>query len=333
MAEYNKGTSVSPSGINTTYAFSSDPTGGQVRAVEAQPTTGSHALQTTQSGIPVVHEAGVHCTACNQACRNHDELGKHGRDQGHKPYACSCGDTFSRKDSLERHVASKSKDTVAQHHCEYCPPGSKAFKRLDHLSQHHRVFHRIHNGRTVPQDDGNDSSGSDDLRLSTVVVDPSPAPAPASAPASVPALTAGSPPALMGPISLYGSNVHSSMFPLGNTGFQGHAGTQQTPFPWYTGSGMWPVGSTELQGYASTQPGLFPWYDGMIPAGNMRFQSHANTQPTFSWPQPISQDYAFPVFQQDYNPQPTQPEDGQESWQQHDGPMSFQGFFGPGPVL
>ncbi|KAI1126554.1 hypothetical protein F5Y10DRAFT_210519 [Nemania abortiva] len=64
---------------------------------------------------------------------------------------CVCGGTFSRSDSLERHIASKNK--VAKVYCSLCEHDetAKSFSRLDHLAQHLRTFHKIPKGR-IPED-------------------------------------------------------------------------------------------------------------------------------------------------------------------------------------
>ncbi|KAI5863971.1 hypothetical protein GGS23DRAFT_596455 [Durotheca rogersii] len=62
---------------------------------------------------------------------------QHGKREGHR-YACTCGKTFSRSDSLKRHITSKSAD-IPKYPCEHCDKhrGERGFRRLDHLFQHH----------------------------------------------------------------------------------------------------------------------------------------------------------------------------------------------------
>ncbi|KAI0202539.1 hypothetical protein F4808DRAFT_65576 [Astrocystis sublimbata] len=87
------------------------------------------------------------CINCHINCRNDATLRKHGADEGHTPYGCVCGSTFCRLDALERHINSKNKVIKVQ--CSLCQEGeaSRAFHRLDHLSQHLRNFHRIAEGK------------------------------------------------------------------------------------------------------------------------------------------------------------------------------------------
>ncbi|KAI1747559.1 hypothetical protein F4782DRAFT_535319 [Xylaria castorea] len=90
------------------------------------------------------------CFECFVAFQNDSKLSKHGKDEGHRPYACLCGKTFSRLYTLTRHLSSRSAASVtssvgAKHPCPLCTKydGEKAFNRRDHLLQHLRVLHKI----------------------------------------------------------------------------------------------------------------------------------------------------------------------------------------------
>ncbi|KAI1160233.1 hypothetical protein F5B18DRAFT_633800 [Nemania serpens] len=94
------------------------------------------------------------CVKCSKEFRNDSELSKHGKDmndelskQGkgrtHNPYACHCGERFSRLDSITRHCSRGQPG--AKHPCPVCTKhdGYKAFTRIDHLMQHLRGTHKF----------------------------------------------------------------------------------------------------------------------------------------------------------------------------------------------
>ncbi|KAI8946847.1 hypothetical protein F4801DRAFT_596050 [Xylaria longipes] len=90
------------------------------------------------------------CFECFAAFRNNTELFKHGKDTGHRPYACYCGKTFSRLYTVTRHLGSRAaasgtSSVGAKHSCPFCTKydGDKGFNRRDHLLQHLRVLHKI----------------------------------------------------------------------------------------------------------------------------------------------------------------------------------------------
>ncbi|KAI0143143.1 hypothetical protein GGR57DRAFT_366984 [Xylariaceae sp. FL1272] len=60
-----------------------------------------------------------------------------------KPARCNCGVVFTKKCSLQRHVAKFNRNNDTRFPCPECEKyqGKRAFKRKDHLVQHLRVFH------------------------------------------------------------------------------------------------------------------------------------------------------------------------------------------------
>jgi hypothetical protein len=65
---------------------------------------------------------------------------QHARAVGHLPFACKCGQFFSRKDSLKRLVRTMALGEDP----EPCPPCPMSFKRPDYVLQHLRTHHRVH---------------------------------------------------------------------------------------------------------------------------------------------------------------------------------------------
>jgi uncharacterized Zn-finger protein len=95
------------------------------------------------------------CQQCHQQSRNRYRLDSHAKQAQHKAYGCLCGETFSRFDTLARHI---DKFYPAElYPCPYCTK-SKAFPRADHLTQHLRSFHNIE----IPErpDDSNSEAPS-----------------------------------------------------------------------------------------------------------------------------------------------------------------------------
>ncbi|KAI0550636.1 hypothetical protein F4679DRAFT_199891 [Xylaria curta] len=90
------------------------------------------------------------CVECFAAFESDSQLLKHGRDEGHRPYGCLCGNLFSRLSTIKRHLNSKAaasttSSVVTKHTCPLCPEdgGEKSFNGHDHLLQHLRVFHKL----------------------------------------------------------------------------------------------------------------------------------------------------------------------------------------------
>ncbi|KAI1278495.1 hypothetical protein F5Y07DRAFT_61197 [Xylaria sp. FL0933] len=139
-----------------------DNPGHTLPDASASSITVHHARQAAPSGGPDMqgnydHDVCV-CVTCRVRCPNDVALHKHGKAEAHPPFGCVCGATFSRPDTLERHILSKNK--VPTDFCPLCKRGEtpKAFSRADHLYQHLRNFHRIPTGRipaefsdTMPQ--------------------------------------------------------------------------------------------------------------------------------------------------------------------------------------
>lgn len=87
------------------------------------------------------------CTECGTGKTTLASLNEHAVKNGHSPYNCSyegCLLRFSRSDSVERHRATHLK-VQKRYPCTHCGKfqGDKAFKQLDHLTQHLRGYHRI----------------------------------------------------------------------------------------------------------------------------------------------------------------------------------------------
>jgi len=91
---------------------------------------------------------------CHQCKRNFSrvvDMELHGREEGHKPFACSlCPKLFSRQDALTRHR--EIHKSLKRYACQYCEKyrGQSAFKRRDHLRQHLRKKHRVHPNLEFP---------------------------------------------------------------------------------------------------------------------------------------------------------------------------------------
>ncbi|KAF8851831.1 hypothetical protein BDZ45DRAFT_132228 [Acephala macrosclerotiorum] len=84
-------------------------------------------------------EAPNTCQECKTQFRNKARLDSHARQTQHATYACSCGETFSRFDVLNRHL--DKFDPKAVYTCPYCSNYSD--HRLDHLTQHLRGYHKL----------------------------------------------------------------------------------------------------------------------------------------------------------------------------------------------
>lgn len=97
-----------------------------------------------RSTPPHQYLAAGTCIQCSQQFQSTNQLTKHGREVSHKPFGCSCGATFTRRDTLNRHITTQS-DSAPQHTCDYCYEcqGSNGFRRLDDLYQHLKVYHKI----------------------------------------------------------------------------------------------------------------------------------------------------------------------------------------------
>ena len=73
-----------------------------------------------------------------------------------RPTRGRCGTSFKRPDSLKRHLdTSGSCDNSKQNKrragfiCDLCEPGTKRFRRRDHLLQHLYVYHKISRNATA----------------------------------------------------------------------------------------------------------------------------------------------------------------------------------------
>jgi hypothetical protein len=98
-----------------------------------------------------VHEihrtgCGIYCQQCNLHFPSRALLASHARETQHAPYRCQCGTTFSRLDVLRRHIQSFQPEI--SYPCLHCKKhrGPRAFRRLDHLTQHLRGYHNIESG-------------------------------------------------------------------------------------------------------------------------------------------------------------------------------------------
>ncbi|KAI0477965.1 hypothetical protein F4859DRAFT_478279 [Xylaria cf. heliscus] len=75
---------------------------------------------------------------------------KHGKDENHRPYACYCGQKFSRLSTITRHLSSRAVKSVmgivgAGYSCPLCTKydGENGFNRRDHLRQHLETLHKV----------------------------------------------------------------------------------------------------------------------------------------------------------------------------------------------
>ena len=80
------------------------------------------------------------CHECFEHFPHKSALDKHATQTQHGGYACGCGGTFTRLDSLDRHIQTSESKTF--YPCNYC---SKVFTRPDHLTQHLRGYHKMEN--------------------------------------------------------------------------------------------------------------------------------------------------------------------------------------------
>ncbi|KAE9373043.1 hypothetical protein N431DRAFT_224736 [Stipitochalara longipes BDJ] len=87
---------------------------------------------------------GIYCQQCNLQFPTHEVLASHGREAQHAPYRCWCGTTFARRDILRRHIQTFQPEVVFP--CPHCEKRPRAFKRLDHLTQHFRGYHKMDSG-------------------------------------------------------------------------------------------------------------------------------------------------------------------------------------------
>jgi hypothetical protein len=88
----------------------------------------------------------IYCHQCNMQFSTNALLHRHGRETQHAPYRCRCGTTFSRLDVLRRHI--HTFQPKVSYPCPHCKKhrGSRAFARLDHLTQHLRGYHNMESG-------------------------------------------------------------------------------------------------------------------------------------------------------------------------------------------
>ncbi|KAH6990399.1 hypothetical protein BKA56DRAFT_206117 [Ilyonectria sp. MPI-CAGE-AT-0026] len=120
--------------------------------VPPRPSASSHsAPASVPEHAAVMTEAGHVCIECGSVMTSKSNLDFHGTDEGHSPFACTCGRRFSRSDVLTRHLKTKN-NTQPQHPCPYCKRhrGKSAFHRRDHLKQHIVEYHKFDNEETIP---------------------------------------------------------------------------------------------------------------------------------------------------------------------------------------
>lgn len=95
-----------------------------------------------------VHWAKIHpCNECGAASVDIKQLRTHAATTSHRSFNCvldTCNSTFTRDDSLRRHVLSKHLE-MQRFPCTMCQKytGQAAFKRKDHLTQHLRNCHEV----------------------------------------------------------------------------------------------------------------------------------------------------------------------------------------------
>lgn len=88
----------------------------------------------------------TYCQQCNLYFPTRAILKSHAREAQHSPYRCRCGTFFSRLDVLRRHIQTFQPEI--SYPCPHCKKhrGSRAFARLDHLTQHIRGYHHMESG-------------------------------------------------------------------------------------------------------------------------------------------------------------------------------------------
>ncbi|KAI0186055.1 hypothetical protein EV127DRAFT_484565 [Xylaria flabelliformis] len=121
------------------------PNSGALENLEQYP-----AIQASHGRVELF--APFVCIECAAVFQTNDKLWKHGKDVGHRPYGCDCGETFSKLSSVKRHLSSRKVASVTssvgpRHPCPLCTKydGENGFNRRDHLRQHLRVFHKLDN--------------------------------------------------------------------------------------------------------------------------------------------------------------------------------------------
>ncbi|KAH9898664.1 hypothetical protein F4778DRAFT_782781 [Xylariomycetidae sp. FL2044] len=96
---------------------------------------------------PTAGASRIYCFQCNTPLEDDTQLAKHANTTKHRSYGCICGEKFTTLFALSRHLPK-----VPEFHCEYCQArtGEHGFKRCDHLRQHLRLYHKIHNDANLP---------------------------------------------------------------------------------------------------------------------------------------------------------------------------------------
>ncbi|KAI2464584.1 hypothetical protein F4781DRAFT_412435 [Annulohypoxylon bovei var. microspora] len=84
------------------------------------------------------------CAECCNTFSNKSQLEKHAKSSQHCAITCSCGESFTRLQSLVRHQG-LFRDNVPLFPCTFCKRhrGKHGFLRQDHLVQHLEGYHKL----------------------------------------------------------------------------------------------------------------------------------------------------------------------------------------------
>ncbi|KAI0019826.1 hypothetical protein F4780DRAFT_745061 [Xylariomycetidae sp. FL0641] len=267
-----------------------------------------------------------YCNYCHLICRTNSELRKHGKDQGHSPYGCRCGENFGCKSSLDRHIQAKSGINASRYPCGLCASGSRAFARRDKLAQHLVFFHKIVNPSQSLRDGGNDfEDGSSDASASVApdmpsasTLTPIPGSSLALAPAPGPVSTQApvTMPALMEPVAPQGLTAYNGTIPTAVSDFQGYGYETRQP-----ALDPWSLPLQNVYGFSMFQPYPYP------PPALQQGIGHGANQP-YIHPQSTQQGVGDAANQPYSNVQSTLQDDGQDNTPQYGDMSQFQGFSG-----